>query len=275
MSTLSTPVKVMGVLTTVLLLIVVNPWFTIPEDQAQLKDIVTYAFWISFIVLLVLLFMERDRPGGETMEVEGPAFTRFLFNNTKAGMFWLPIRLFLGFSWLEAGWHKFEDPAWVGAEAGTAIRGYWERAAAIPDEGRPAITYEWYRNFVQLLLDNGAESWMTYVITFGEIAVGIGLILGILNVFIRDIGQAIPIILQIGFWFTPIVYPLSIIPERYQGLLALNPMYPIVRSYQDILVYGRPPHLTDVFVIVIVSLFLMVCGFFLFMRASEEMADVL
>jgi lipopolysaccharide transport system permease protein len=107
------------------------------------------------------------------------------------------------------------------------------------------------------------------------LAVGIGLILGILNVFIRDFGQAIPIILQIGFWFTPIVYPLSIIPERYQGLLALNPMYPIVRSYQDILVYGRAPHLTDVFVIVIVSAFLMLCGFILFMRASEEMADVL
>lgn len=188
MSSLSTPVKVMGILTTVLLLIVVNPWFTIPEDQAQLKDIVTYAFWISFIVLLVLLFMERDKTGGETIEVEGPAFTRFLFGNTKAGLFWLPIRLFLGFSWLEAGWHKFEDPTWVGAEAGTAIRGYWERAAAIPEEGRPPITYEWYRGFVQMLLDNGAESWMTYVITFGEIAVGIGLILGILTGFAAFFG---------------------------------------------------------------------------------------
>ena len=107
------------------------------------------------------------------------------------------------------------------------------------------------------------------------LAVGIGLILGILNVFIRDIGQAIPIILQIGFWFTPIVYPISIIPERYQGLLALNPMYPIVRSYQDILVYGKAPELTDVFVIVAVSALLMVGGFVLFMRANEEMADVL
>ena len=188
MSSLSTPVKVVGILTTVLLLIVVNPWFQIPEEQAQLADWITYAFWISFIVLLVLLFMERDRPGGETMEVEGPAFTRFLFNNTKAGLFWLPIRLFLGFSWLDAGWHKFTDPAWIGAEAGTALRGYWERAAAVPDEGRPAITYEWYRNFIQLLLDNGAESWMTYVITFGEIAVGIGLIFGILTGFAAFFG---------------------------------------------------------------------------------------
>ena len=177
-----------GILTTVLLFIVVNPWFVIPEDQAQLKDLLTYAFWISFIVLLVLLFMERDTPGGETIEVQGPAFTRFLFSNTRAGIFWLPIRVFVGFAWLEAGWHKFTDPAWVGEEAGTAIRGYWERAVAVPDEGRPAITYEWYRDFLQMLLDNGAESWMTYAITFGEIAVGVGLILGILTGFAAFFG---------------------------------------------------------------------------------------
>jgi thiosulfate dehydrogenase [quinone] large subunit len=188
MSNLSTPIKVFGALTTILLVVILNPWVQIPEDQAQLRDILTYALWISFIVLLVLLFMERDKPGGESIEVEGPAFTRFLFNNTKAGLFWLPIRLFLGFSWLEAGWHKFEDPTWVGAEAGTAIRGYWERAVTIPEEGRPPISYDWYRSFLQTLLDNGAESWMTYVITFGEIAVGIGLILGILTGFAAFFG---------------------------------------------------------------------------------------
>jgi thiosulfate dehydrogenase [quinone] large subunit len=188
MSGTSTAVKVVGVLTTILLLIVVNPWFQIPEDQAQLGDILTYAFWISFIVLLVLLFMQRDTPGGQEIEVQGPAFTRFLFNNTRAGLFWLPIRLFLGLSWLDAGWHKLQDPAWVGAEAGTAIRGYWERAVAVPEEGRPPITYDWYRDFIQVLLDNGAESWMTYVITFGEIAVGIGLIIGMLTGFAAFFG---------------------------------------------------------------------------------------
>ena len=190
MPNLSTPVKIVGALTTILLLIVVNPWFQIPDDQAQLRDLVTYAFWISFIVLLVLLFMERNEPGGETIEVEGPAFARFLFSNTKAGLFWLPIRLFLGFSWLDAGWHKFTDPdgAWVGATAGSSVLGYWTRAVAIPEEGRPAITYEWYRNFLQLLIDNGAESWMTYVITFGELLVGIGLIVGCLTGFAAFFG---------------------------------------------------------------------------------------
>ena len=121
MSGMSTPLKVVAVLTTILLLIVVNPFFQIPDDQAQLRDILTYAFWISFIVLLVMLFMLRDQPGGEEIEVEGPAFTRFLFNNTRAGLFWLPVRLFLGLSWLDAGWHKLQDPAWVGADAGTAL----------------------------------------------------------------------------------------------------------------------------------------------------------
>ena len=49
----------------------------------------------------------------KTMEIEGPAFTRFLFNNSRAGLFWLPIRLFLGFNWLEAGWGKFTGTGWM------------------------------------------------------------------------------------------------------------------------------------------------------------------
>ncbi len=186
MSNLGMPVKVVGILTTVLLLIVVNPWFKIPDDQAQLRDLVTYAFWISFIVLLVMLFMERKRPGGETVEIEGPAFARFLFNNSKAGLFWLPIRLFLGFSWLDAGWHKLTGEGWM--DGGAALAGYWANAVRIPDEGRPAITYEWYRGFLQMLIDNGAESWFAPLITFGEIAVGLGLILGILTGFAAFFG---------------------------------------------------------------------------------------
>jgi thiosulfate dehydrogenase [quinone] large subunit len=186
MSNLSTPVKVFGVLTTILLLVVVNPWFQIPDDQAQLRDIVTWAFWLSFIVLLVLLFMERDQPGGDTIEVEGPAFARFLFSNTKAGLFWLPVRLFLGFSWLDAGWHKFTGEGWL--DGGSALAGYWTNAVQVPAEGRPPITYEWYRSFIQMLLDNGAESWFSYLIVFGEIAVGVGLILGLLTGFAAFFG---------------------------------------------------------------------------------------
>jgi thiosulfate dehydrogenase (quinone) large subunit len=184
MSQLRTPVMVVGALTTVLLLLVVNPWFEL--EAGTLRDVITYGFWLSFIVLLVLLFAMRKDPGGETVEIEGPAFTRFLFSNSRAGLFWLPVRLFLGFSWLEAGWHKATGPGWL--DGGTALGGFWKAAVAIPAEGRPAITYEWYRGFLQVLLDNGAQSWFAWVITFGEIAVGLGLIFGVLTGFAAFFG---------------------------------------------------------------------------------------
>jgi lipopolysaccharide transport system permease protein len=111
-----------------------------------------------------------------------------------------------------------------------------------------------------------------FVVAF---SMGLGLILGVLNVFIRDIGQVVPIILQVAFWFTPIVYPISIIPEGYRDLLAYNPMYPIVKAYQDILVYNVTPDIIAIGWIAFFSLLLLVFGFLLFRRASPEMVDVL
>ena len=107
------------------------------------------------------------------------------------------------------------------------------------------------------------------------LALGLGLILGIMNVFVRDIGQGFPIILQVWFWFTPIVYPESIIPESYRGLLMLNPMYTITSAYHKILVYNQSPDLAPIVVISAVALALMLVGLFLFRRASAEMVDVL
>ena len=118
-------------------------------------------------------------PGVGAVEIEGPRFAQFLFSNSRAGLFWLPIRLFVGFAWLDAGWHKFTDPEWT--QGGAALRAYWERAAAIPEQGRPPITYEWYRDFINTLLAGGHEGWFAWVITFGELAIGIGLIFGILT----------------------------------------------------------------------------------------------
>jgi thiosulfate dehydrogenase [quinone] large subunit len=173
-----------GAVTTVLLLLVVNPWFTL--EAGTLKDVVTVGFWISFIVLLVLLFMERKQPGGETVEVEGPAFARFLFNNSRAGLFWLPVRLFLGFAWLDAGWHKVTGEGWM--DGGSSLAGYWANAVAIPEGGRPPITYDWYRTFLQMLIDNGAETWFAPLIAVGEVAVGLGLIFGVLTGFAAFFG---------------------------------------------------------------------------------------
>lgn len=125
-------------------------------------------------------------------------------------------------------------------------------------------------------LPSGNIIWLPFLIVCTiALSVGIGLILGIFNVFIRDIAQVVPILLQVLFWFTPIVYPLSIIPVSYRHYLYYNPMYPLVKAYQDVLVFGSPPDTHHILSVTIISAGLLLLGFFLFMRANEEMADVL
>ena len=112
-------------------------------------------------------------------------------------------------------------------------------------------------------------------ITVTGLALGIGLVLGVLNVFVRDIGQVVPIILQVWFWFTPIVYSLNIIPENVRGALSLNPMFPVVTAYHDVLVYKVSPNLAHLGVAVSLAVGLMALGLFLFRRAAPEMVDSL
>ena len=109
--------------------------------------------------------------------IQDPPIAQFLFQNTKASVIWLALRLYIGWAWIEAGWHKFEDPAWM--ETGQGILGFWNRALAV-NNGKPVIAYDWYRNFIQFLVDSGSHPWFAKVIVFGELAVGLGLIVGAL-----------------------------------------------------------------------------------------------
>ncbi len=107
------------------------------------------------------------------------------------------------------------------------------------------------------------------------LAVGIGLVLGVLNVFLRDIGQVVPIVMQVWFWFTPIVYSVNIVPDYLKGTLDVNPMYPIVTAYHNVLVYKQAPEVAQLGVVLAIAVGLMVAGLFLFRRASAEMVDSL
>ena len=108
-----------------------------------------------------------------------------------------------------------------------------------------------------------------------SLALGFGLILGVLNVFIRDVGQFVTIVLQFWFWLTPIVYPLVIVPDEYRYLLEYNPLFPIVNAYQNILVYGQSPDVVSLLPAVLLALCLLVAGLLLFRKASPEMTDAL
>jgi thiosulfate dehydrogenase [quinone] large subunit len=101
---------------------------------------------------------------------------RWLFNNMKAAWLWLPIRIWLGYQWIDASIHKIGNPAWV--STGEALKGFWANAVSIPEGGRPPIAFDWYRNVIQWLLDMGSYTWFGKLIAYGELLVGVALILG-------------------------------------------------------------------------------------------------
>lgn len=107
------------------------------------------------------------------------------------------------------------------------------------------------------------------------IASGLGLIAGILNVFLRDVGQVVPVVLQILFWLTPIVYPISVIPQEMQPYLRFNPMTFIVEGYQAVLVYGHPPDLRPLGFSLLAGCLLLALGLLIYRRASGELVDAL
>lgn len=106
-------------------------------------------------------------------------------------------------------------------------------------------------------------------------AMSIGLILGVLNVFMRDIGQVVPVVLQAMFWLTPIVYNIRILPEAVQDIFKLNPLYPLVSSYQNVLLYEQPPLWGDMVWLLVATVILTFVSLVVFRRASPEMVDAL
>ncbi|HMN29224.1 MAG TPA: hypothetical protein PKE45_13830 [Caldilineaceae bacterium] len=108
-------------------------------------------------------------------EIQDPPLARFLFNDTRMAWLWLVVRLYLGYQWLEAGMHKL-SPGWL--SGGEALKGFWENAVKIPEGGRPAIAFDWYRSFIQFMLDTGSYAWFAKVVVAGELLVGVALILG-------------------------------------------------------------------------------------------------
>ena len=152
---LATP---LAVIAAVILVYMENPW-VFPKAGTTENLVATVAFWVLTVVVLVLMFEDRKSPGAEVVDVEGPAFTRYLFSNTRAGLFWLPIRIFLGFEFAVAGWHKLTGTGWI--DGGGALLGYWQNAVKVPaaGQGSPPITFDWYRSFLQLLIDNHAQGW--------------------------------------------------------------------------------------------------------------------
>ena len=118
--------------------------------------------------------------------------------------------------------------------------------------------------------------WIPILVTLTvSLAMGIGLFLGTLNVFIRDIGQMMEVVLNFWFWLTPIVYMVSIVPKEYHDLFVFNPLTGIVMGYQNILLHDKAPDIRLLLYPTIIALVSLLLALVVFYKAREEMVDVL
>jgi lipopolysaccharide transport system permease protein len=107
-------------------------------------------------------------------------------------------------------------------------------------------------------------------------SIGLGIVLGVLNVFFRDVGQFFGIVITFWFWLTPIVYPSSILPEKIRDLLMdLNPIAPMVAAYQHIFVSEQWPEWSTLLIPTVVAAAFCMLGLRLFRKRVGEMVDEL
>jgi lipopolysaccharide transport system permease protein len=135
--------------------------------------------------------------------------------------------------------------------------------------------------FTAFLLLSGNFPGLPYLALFPvfvilvAFAIGMGITLGVLNVFFRDIGHFFSIFLQFWFWLTPIVYPKNILPEKLIPFIDLNPMTGLINAFQTILVNKQWPNWNSLWPVALLAIILCALGVSLFRRRAGEMVDEL
>lgn len=109
--------------------------------------------------------------------IEESPFSYFFTADTRSAPLWLIVRVYLGWIWLEAGWGKFNNPAWIGDNAGAAMIGFAEKALTKTGGAHPDVQW-WYAWFLENAVLPYPVVW-AYLITFGEMLVGLALIAGL------------------------------------------------------------------------------------------------
>ena len=105
---------------------------------------------------------------------------------------------------------------------------------------------------------------------------GVGLFFSSLNVSYRDVRHAVPLLIQVWMFATPIIYPIGIIPERFRTLcLVMNPMAGIIDNYRTVVVRGLPPDPQILGLAALVSVVVAFSAYAYFKRAEVRFADII
>ncbi len=104
---------------------------------------------------------------------------------------------------------------------------------------------------------------------------GLGVFLGTINVFYRDVEHTIQVLIQFWFWLTPIVYVAQVIPPSAAALLSFNPLWPLIDSLHVIFLERQFPCWDQLLYPAVLSIALAFLGIFVFGRLQGEIVDEL
>lgn len=112
-------------------------------------------------------------------------------------------------------------------------------------------------------------------VIFFFIVYGLSLMVAAMYVYYRDLTQIWEVVIQIGFFLSPIVYPISMIPAQYLPFYVLNPVTIIIETYRNFLIFGLPPGLKSMVYLVISAVIMMVAGNALFNRLERRFGELI
>lgn len=101
------------------------------------------------------------------------------------------------------------------------------------------------------------------------------LVFSVIQVRFRDVGVAMPLLLQLWMFASPVVYPLNAVPERLRGLYALNPMVGVIENFRRVMLQGTPPDFHSLGVSALVAAVLLPIAYLYFKRVEATMADII
>ncbi|WP_169833424.1 ABC transporter permease [Paenibacillus oryzae] len=114
-----------------------------------------------------------------------------------------------------------------------------------------------------------------YLVPLFLLTTGLSMITASLNVFLRDIGQFIGILINVWFYMTPIIYPISAVPEEFREVLVWNPMYSIIEGYRMLFFKAELVDINSLLYTSLISVILFALGYALFSKLKKSFADVL
>lgn len=126
------------------------------------------------------------------------------------------------------------------------------------------VSFSWTMLWVPLLL-----------IIQTLLTLGLVLFMSALNVFYRDIRFVIPLATQIWMYATPIIYPVTLVPERFRPFYMLNPMAGLIDSYRRVILLGQPPVWSYVTFSAVLAVLIFIGGYIYFKRSEGMFADMI